>query len=423
MDYQKRKKGGRGRSTSDALTKISRAKTTKQNDKKGLRTPSAKSRKKKTKRPERSMDDSDLDMILSVALSPTAAKGSKSKSKKKKRQTMKVISPTPRSKRNKDRDRDRAKTPLPRKRPKIKRDAYSNNHINRNEFKNHKSNTSTHSIQSMGGTHHEHNFSNGSNKSNPNNSPTISNHESIEIKSKWIEKTKQSETELKIANEKITTLAKDKYTLEQELNELKQTISTLKASNDILKSTKEINESEYENKVQQYQYEISQAKDEVKGEIQSVNNQHEQELSELQLVIDNYKFQQLKLKKELEHKDRICQQKLQSMQSQIKGKEQINEQLKKSVSTVQQQLLKQTDLTNQVMNELEETRKSKFGRVPRNNGYVSLRVNSASAGGCCSSWWGKKQRPQGNMDSKYMATDNGYTANMVPSTDYDDYEK
>ena len=115
-----------------------------------------------------------------------------------------------------------------------------------------------------------------------------------------------------------------------------------------MKSTKEINENEYENKVQQYQYEISQSKNEVEQEIESVNKLHEQELNELKSVIDNYKFEQLKMKKELDHKDKICQQKLQAMQSQIKGKEQINEQLKKSVSTVQQQLIKQTDLTNQV---------------------------------------------------------------------------
>ena len=75
------------------------------------------------------------------------------------------------------------------------------------------------------------------------------------------------------------------------------------------------------------------------------------------------------------------------------------------------------------MNELEETRKSKFGRTPRNNGYVSLKVHQSSSGGCCSSWWGKKPMPESNMDSKYMATDQGYTAHMVPSTDYDDYEK
>lgn len=74
------------------------------------------------------------------------------------------------------------------------------------------------------------------------------------------------------------------------------------------------------------------------------------------------------------------------------------------------------------MNELEETRKSKFGRTPRNNGYVSLRVNSSSTGGCCSSWWGKKQRPQTNMDSKYMVTNQEYS-HTLPTTDYEDYEK
>lgn len=63
------------------------------------------------------------------------------------------------------------------------------------------------------------------------------------------------------------------------------------------------------------------------------------------------------------------------------------------------------------MNELEETRKSKFGRVPRNNGHITLKINRAASGGCCSSWWGKKQMPQSNMDIK------------LPSTDYDDYEK
>ena len=56
------------------------------------------------------------------------------------------------------------------------------------------------------------------------------------------------------------------------------------------------------------------------------------------------------------------------------------------------------------MNELEDTRKRKFQRVPRNNSYVALRVNGSTSAGCCSSWWGRQPPIIQNTDSKYMNT-------------------
>ena len=61
-------------------------------------------------------------------------------------------------------------------------------------------------------------------------------------------------------------------------------------------------------------------------------------------------------------------------------------------------------LYTQLMDELEALRKKKRRtRVRRNHDTVNLKIVGGTAGGCCSSWWGKRTPIiVQNTDSKYM---------------------
>merc|ERR1712154_147314 len=127
-----------------------------------------------------------------------------------------------------------------------------------------------------------------------------------------------------------------------------------------------------------------------------------QNMESLRAMIDQLKFENDKLNQQLLHKDKLYEQKILVLESNINGKEAINSQLKTLKENAEKQLIETQNANNQLTTELITVRKKQYLRLPRNNDSVSMKVRNAQSGGCCSSWWGKKDTNSNNTDPKTM---------------------
>ena len=123
----------------------------------------------------------------------------------------------------------------------------------------------------------------------------------------------------------------------------------------------------------------------------------------LYAVISQLKFENKKMSEQLLHKDKLYEQKLRVLESNICGKEEINKQLQKHKMNLQKQLVETQSTNNELMSELMSAQKKQHLRLPRNNDSVSSRVKNAQSSGCCSiaKWWSKKVDSNSNNLSRY----------------------
>eukprot|EP01084_Bolivina_argentea_P009829 18337_1 len=219
--------------------------------------------------------------------------------------------------------------------------------------------------------------------------------------SEIIETYDQKTAQHPVINSQIIILTEEKEQLQKEVDTLKNEIFELKRSNEMKKLMKKL-------KVQKLQADNAAI-------VQQMNTNHKCEINVMQLTIDSLQFEQKKLKSELDHENKLHEQKVNIFEADINAKKAVNEQLRMFQETVDKQLLEQTKITNKIMKELEEVRKNEYIRVPRNNNNVGMRCGNSVSGGCCSSWLGRNRN---NMENNmYIKLREGSTIDHDSSND------